>query len=74
MTKKTNQAPKLNKLTSIQSRILGKRFKLDNDPEIYEVMGLKGRTKQVVLQVPSTERIRIMSEDEFLELASEIKS
>jgi hypothetical protein len=71
---KIDQTADQHKLTSIQSRILGKSFKLDNDPEIYEVMGLKGRTKQVVLQVPSTERIRIISEDEFLELASEIKS
>lgn len=73
MTKKIDQAPDQHRLTSIQSRILGKSFKLDDDPEVYEVMGLKGRTKQVVLQVPSTERIRIISEDEFLELASEIK-
>lgn len=74
MTKKTMQVPDRIKPVSIQSRILGKSFRLDNDPEIYEVMGLKGRTKQVVLQVPTTERIRIMTEDEFLERASEIKS
>jgi hypothetical protein len=74
MTKKTMQAAEKIKPISIQSRILGKSFKLDDDPEIYEVMGLKGRTKQVVLQVPSTERIRIISEDEFLELANEIKN
>jgi hypothetical protein len=74
MTKKTLQVLDQIKPASIQSRILGKSFRLDDDPEIYEVMGLKGRTKQVVLQVPSTERIRIISEDEFLELASEIKS
>ena len=74
MTKKTMPAPDKIKPVSIQSRILGKSFKLDNDPEIYELLGLKGRTKQVVLQVPSTERILIMSEDEFLQLASEVKS
>jgi hypothetical protein len=74
MTKKTMQVPDQIKPVSIQSRILGKSFRLDNDPEIYEVMGLKGRTKQVVLQVPSTDRIRIMSEDEFLVLASEVKN
>jgi hypothetical protein len=74
MTKKIMQAAEKIKPISIQSRILGKSFKLDDDPEIYEVMGLKGRTKQVVLQVHSTERIRIISEDEFLELANEIKN
>lgn len=67
-----NQGQALLKPAAIQSLMLGKHFRLDQDPEVYQVMGLKGRTRQVVLQVPSTERILILSEDEFLAQASEI--
>lgn len=73
MTKKNPQVPAPIRPVSIQSSLLGKSFRLDDDPEVYEVLGLKGRTKQVVLQAPSTEKIRTMAEDDFLMLASEIE-
>ena len=74
MTKKSPHTPDQKNPITLQSRLLGKTIKLKDDPEIYEVLGLKGRTKQVVLQVPSTERIYTISEDEFLALATEVEA
>lgn len=56
--------------SGIRPTLLGRRFRLGSDPEIYVALGLKGRTNAVVLQAESTEEIRTIPMPEFQQLAT----
>ncbi|GAB3543407.1 hypothetical protein GCM10027343_16760 [Noviherbaspirillum agri] len=53
--------------------ILGRRFRIADDPEIYAVMGIVGREFRIVLQSESTEEIRYLSKTDFLKLAKRVE-
>lgn len=53
--------------------VLGRRFRLSDESEIYVVLGLKGGENRVVLQSESTEEIRYMSMADFLKSAKRIE-
>lgn len=53
--------------------ILGRRFQLSDDAEIYSVMGLRGGEDRVVLQSESTEEVRYMSIADFLKSAKRVE-
>lgn len=57
----------------IRPGLLGRNFYLENDAEIYTVLGLRGRSQQVLLQVASSERMLTLSEDEFVRRATRIE-
>jgi hypothetical protein len=50
--------------------LLGRRFRLGDDPEIYVALGLMGIDNTVVLQAESTEEIKKITKSEFLETAT----
>lgn len=53
--------------------ILGRRFRLSDESEIYVVMGLKCGENRIVLQSESTEEISYMSIADFLKSAKRIE-
>ena len=56
-------------LIGIDGSILGKHFRLGDDPTDYWVGGIKGRTHEIVLQAIVTEKIRTISADDFKRMA-----
>lgn len=54
--------------------ILGRRFQLAGDAEIYSVMGLKGGEDRLILQSESSEEIRYMSFTDFLKSAKKVEN
>jgi hypothetical protein len=53
--------------------LLGRRFRLEGDPETYTVLGLKGRQNTVLLEATSSERTLSLEADQFLRLATRIE-
>ena len=53
----------------IRPGVLGKHFRLGDDPTVYWVGGIKGRTHEIVLQSVLTEEIRTISAADFKRLA-----
>lgn len=53
--------------------LLGRRFRLEGDPAIYTVLGLKGRQNTVLLQATTSDRILSLEADQFLRLATRIE-
>jgi len=53
----------------ITASILNKHFRLADDPTVYWVGGIKGRSYEIVLQAIVTEEIRILSAVDFKRLA-----
>lgn len=49
--------------------ILCMHFRLGNEPMVYRVGGIKGRTNELFLQSIETEEIRKISAEEFKRLA-----
>ena len=59
--------------SGIRPGLPGRNFRLEGDPEIYNVLGLKGRSNKVMLQAASDETTLSLSEDEFLRCAIRIE-
>lgn len=53
--------------------LLGRRFRLEGDPETYTVLGLKGRQNTVLLEAAASERMLSLEADQFLRLATRIE-
>jgi hypothetical protein len=53
--------------------LLGRRFRLEGDPETYTVLGLKGRQNTVLLQATSSDRTLSLEPDQFVRLATRIE-
>ena len=59
--------------SGITPSILGRRFQLAGDAEIYSVMGFKGGEDRLTLQSESSEEIRYMSFTDFLKSAKRVE-
>lgn len=55
---------------SIRPVLLGRKFCFNDDPEIFTVLGLKGKSDEVVVQGDTTEEIRTMPRHAFAALAT----
>ena len=53
--------------------LLGKNFHIANDPDIYQVVGLRWRSQEIVLRQESSEKLRTMVGQDFLRLATQIQ-
>lgn len=53
--------------------LLGKNFRIENDPNIYQVVGLRWRSQEIVLREEATDKLRTMIGDDFLKLATRIE-
>ena len=53
--------------------LLGKNFRIENDPSVYQVVGLRWRSQEVVLREEASEKLRTMIGDDFLRLATRIE-
>lgn len=52
--------------------LLGKSFRLENEREVYQVIGTRWRTQEIVLKESSSEKMRTMQEIDFLRMATSI--
>ncbi|PRC94551.1 hypothetical protein [Solimicrobium silvestre] len=53
--------------------LLGKNFRIENDVKIYQVVGMRWRSQEIVLKEEATEKMRTMVGDEFLRLATRVE-
>ncbi len=58
--------------TGLRPALLGRNFRLLDDPQTYTVLGLLGRSNKVMLQVASGEDTLSLSAAEFLRRATRI--
>ena len=53
--------------------LLGKNFRIENDPKIYQVVGMRWRSQEVVLRDGSSEKMRTMPGHDFLKTATRVE-
>ncbi len=52
--------------------LLGKNFRIEDDPSVYQVVGLRWRTQEIVLRADESEKLLTMIGGDFLKLATRI--
>lgn len=73
MTNKTTNPLDEFPASGLRPGLLGRRFRIEGDPEIYTVLGLKGRQNTVLLQATTNDNILSLEADQFLRLATRIE-
>ncbi|HEU4373438.1 MAG TPA: hypothetical protein VFS02_08110 [Telluria sp.] len=73
MTKKTKNPLDEFPASGLRPGLLGRKFRLEGDPDTYTVLGLKGRQNTVMLQATTSGKMLSLEADQFLRLATRIE-
>jgi hypothetical protein len=52
--------------------LLGKSFRIENDPNVYQVVGTRWRSQEIVLKEESTEKTLTLPGNDFFKMATRI--